>query len=66
MAITSLDSTLYSPPFPDAPTGTPTLSTTQIAMGSSTGEVAYILQAPKAGDIDRITFKTATVTTGQQ
>lgn len=64
MTIISLDSTLYSPPFPDAPAGTPTISTTQIAMGSSTGEVAYILQAPKTGDIDRITFRTSTVTTG--
>lgn len=63
MALTSIGGRLYLPELPDAALNGITLST-GIAITGAGYKAALVFQAPKTGTIDRIYFRTGTVTTG--
>jgi len=52
-------SLLYIPEFPNQISTTPTLSTTQVAVG--TNDIAVVLEAPRTGVLDKISVRLGTV-----
>jgi len=53
------ESLLYIPEFPNQISTTPTLSTTQVAVG--TNDIAVVLEAPRTGVLDKISVRLGTV-----